>query len=109
MDINKIAENFSEMNYGGTIESPYVKAVATFSFISGYNHNRWVSVETPPENPGRYLTYDKEGHICVGHYGPNSDRSKEVAFWDNYNHRCGFYEYKIEATHYMPLPTPPNQ
>lgn len=93
----------------GTLLRDAVAQEQRSAFISGYNHNRWVSVEEPPVDTGRYLTYDKAGHICIGYYGPNSDRLKEVAFWDNYNHRCGFYEYKIEATHYMPLPQPPKQ
>jgi len=62
---------------------------------------KWISVESPPENSGYYLTakYDEDGTliwISDEYYGAEDLLNDEWCWSDN-------------CTHWMPLPEPPKE
>ena len=56
---------------------------------------QWQPIETAPKDQTDILTFSKEGKIDVG-------------YWENELWCDGDYSY-WEATHWMPLPTPPSE
>lgn len=106
MDIKKIAsEKYPKIFGEGVSMSNAIAQVQREAFISGYNHNRWVSVEELPKLPEPYYDEDLEGMV--------STVTMQVILFDGENVFCGSFNGEKfsdeDATHYMILPTPPNQ
>lgn len=107
----------AELNYGGTVESPYITEVSRHSFLAGYqegyNADRWIPADQLPdlslvEGDGysystseTFLVFDKNCGITKGVY----EKGQGFAHW-----RIADEEdmYTLtDVTHYMTLPSPP--
>jgi uncharacterized coiled-coil protein SlyX len=65
---------------------------------------KWMSVETPPKESGRYWCYVRElNDLGVAHYQWNCYYDKEVNQWREKSMGAG-----DQVTHWQPLPSPPS-
>lgn len=104
MDIKKIAsEKYPKIFGEGVSMSNAIAQVQREAFISGYNHNRWVSAEEPPEKESKVLVFANDS-IFIMWYGLTN---KDGYGWF-LNDEQVIRPYMM-PTHWQPLPQPPKQ
>lgn len=80
---------------------------AEYLIQNGVTIQKWVSVDEPPKEDGKYLVYFEEGEMCDAIY--EVKRGQFRIYNEYWNALNGWFKVWIEAnpTHWMPRPDVP--